>query len=172
MAVAAPSDAWVALGGNQGDTKAVFRTAVSRLTENPDISLQSVSSLYRTPPWGDEAQPPYLNAVIRVSADLEALSLLRTLQAVEDALGRQRDPERRWGPRILDLDLLLLGESMIDLPALTIPHPRIAERAFVLVPLLELEPGLVIPGAGPVSDLLRGVDRTGIEVVSDPSWAS
>jgi 2-amino-4-hydroxy-6-hydroxymethyldihydropteridine diphosphokinase len=170
MAVAAASDAWVALGGNQGDTRAIFRTAVSRLAAAPGITLQAVSSLYQTPPWGDAAQPPFLNAVLRLNSDREPLSLLRELQALEEALGRRRDPGRRWGPRTLDLDLLLQGQSMVDLPELTVPHPRLHERAFVLIPLNELEPGLVIPGTGSVAELLEGLDRTGIEAVSGPAW--
>jgi 2-amino-4-hydroxy-6-hydroxymethyldihydropteridine diphosphokinase len=138
----------------------------------PGISLDAASSLYRTPPWGDEAQPPFLNAVIRLKVEREAFALFRKLQAVETSLGRRRDPARRWGPRILDLDLLLFDEAVIDVPGLTVPHPRLHERAFVLVPLEEIDPGLVIPGAGPVTGLLHGLDQAGIEPVSDPSWAN
>lgn len=164
--------AWISLGGNQGDTRAIFRDALSRLAATPGLSVDAVSSLYRTPPWGDEAQPPFLNAVVRLKTGCDAFALFREMQAVENSLGRQRDPARPWGPRTVDLDLLLFGEAAIDGPGLTVPHPRLQERAFVLVPLCEIDPGLVIPGAGPVSELLAGQDRAGIEPVSDASWAS
>ena len=133
--VAAPSNAWVALGGNQGDSRTIFQSALSQLTATSGIELVAASSLYRTPPWGDEAQPPFLNAVVRMRTDLDALSLLRVLQTVEEALGRQRDPERRWGPRTLDLDVLLTGQARIDTPArsivtkITANEPRTAKPA-------------------------------------------
>jgi 2-amino-4-hydroxy-6-hydroxymethyldihydropteridine diphosphokinase len=162
----------VSLGGNQGDTRAIFQEALSRLVATPGVRLDAASSLYRTPPWGDEAQPPFLNAVIRLETGRDAFALFRSMQALETSLGRRRDPRRRWGPRTLDLDLLLFGAAFIDDPELTVPHPRLHERAFVLVPLAEIEPDLVIPGAGSVSELLDRLDTTGIEPVFDASWAA
>lgn len=173
MVVAKPrADAWISLGGNQGDTRAVFREALERLDALPAVSLAGISSLYETPPWGDEAQPPFLNAVVRVATDLDAHDLLETLQSIETALGRQRDPGRPWGPRRIDLDLLLLGDQRLSGARLTLPHPRLHERAFVLVPLQELEPRLTIPGVGAVAQLLDPLDTRGIQVVSDPAWAT
>ena len=168
---AALSSAWVSLGGNQGETPAIFQKALARIVANRDIDLDGVSSLYRTPPWGDQAQPSFLNAVIRLKTGLEPRSLFEELVKVETALGRRRDPDRPWGPRTLDLDLLLFGERQFSEPDLTVPHPRLHERAFVLVPLMEIDPGLAIPGVGSVPGLLDRLDQAGIERVSGPSWA-
>lgn len=171
VASTANTEAWISLGGNQGDTRAIFRESLARLAARPSVIPDVVSSLYRTPPWGYEAQPPFLNAVLRLTTGLEAPALLEELQAVETALGRQRDAGRRWGPRPIDLDLLLFGEASICRSELTVPHPRLHQRAFVLAPLCEIDPGRSIPGFGPAGDLLAGLDTSGIEVVSGPAWA-
>ncbi|MEE4173935.1 MAG: 2-amino-4-hydroxy-6-hydroxymethyldihydropteridine diphosphokinase [Xanthomonadales bacterium] len=167
----AAADAWISLGGNQGNTRALFREVPVRLGTQAGLSAIAQSSLYRTPPWGDEDQPPFLNAVLRLKSDLDARSLFGVLEVLERDLGRERNPDRRWGPRCIDLDLLMFGRQVMSSPALTIPHPRLHERAFVLVPLEELSPGLSIPGYGPVSERLAALDRSGIETVCGPGWA-
>lgn len=136
------TDAWIGLGANLGDARATLRLAVQRLAELPQTRLQQVSGLYRSAPV-DAGGPDYLNAVAWVQTRLPALALLQALQALEAQAGRER-PYRN-APRTLDLDVLLYGSERIDLPELTVPHPRMHERAFVLLPLVELAPGRVGP---------------------------
>lgn len=145
--------AWIAAGSNLGDSQAVLEQAVRRLDTTPGMSVAACSSLYQTPPWGDENQSDFLNAVVQLTTHVGAVPLLRQLQAIEGDAGRVRT-QRRWGPRILDLDLLMYGQMTLAHDELTLPHPRMHERAFVLVPLLELAPDLNIPGRGVVSELL------------------
>ncbi len=147
-----------------------MRAAVDALGRLPGTRVTGVSGLYRTPPWGDTDQDDFLNAVARVETALDAEPLLTALLDIERRLGRRRDRERRWGPRPIDLDLLLFGESTVSAPDLDVPHPRLHERAFVLVPLLELDPGAVVPGRGPAVDLLEPLDRFGIELVDAVGW--
>ncbi|MGH8161920.1 MAG: 2-amino-4-hydroxy-6-hydroxymethyldihydropteridine diphosphokinase [Gammaproteobacteria bacterium] len=155
--------AWIGLGANLGDPAAEVTRAFAELGELPKTRLVARSRLYRTRPWGPVPQPEFVNAVARLETDLEAGTLLEQLLAVEARHGRERSPhEERWGPRILDLDLLLYGDEEIVTERLEIPHPRMVERAFVLVPLAELAPELEIPGAGRVGDLLAHVDRGGV----------
>ena len=135
--------AYVALGANLGDAAATLRDALHRLDHTPGIRLVKASSLYRTAPIASSG-PDYLNAVAEVGTTLTAPALLAALQAIETAHGRER-PYRN-APRTLDLDLLLYGSARIDSPTLTVPHPRMGERAFVLVPLSEVAPALVAPG--------------------------
>ena len=149
---AGPVTAFVGLGANLGDAAATVRAALQALDVLPQTRLQAASRLYRTPAWGMEAQPDFINAVARVSTTLEPVALLEELLALERRHGRARDREQRWGPRTLDLDLLLYGEQALDVPGLQLPHPHLHQRAFVLVPLLELDPQLVIPGVGPARD--------------------
>lgn len=130
--------AWIGLGANLGDARATLQAAVSAMAGLPETRLLRVSSLYRSAPV-DAAGPDYLNAVAELDTRLEPLDLLHALQALEMAAGRER-PYRN-APRTLDLDLLLYGDQRIHSPALTVPHPRMAERAFVLLPLTELCPG-------------------------------
>jgi len=115
------------------------------------------SRFYRTPPWGHVEQPDFVNAAIAVDTSLPALALLDALLATERAFGRVRDGER-WGPRTIDLDLLAYGDDVIDDERLTVPHPRIAERAFVLLPLADIAADAVLPGVGRVDDLLARID--------------
>lgn len=131
------TDAWIGLGANLGDARATLRLAVQRLAELPQTRLQQVSGLYRSAPV-DAGGPDYLNAVAWVQTRLSALALLQALQALEAQAGRER-PYRN-APRTLDLDVLLYGSERIDLPELTVPHPRMQQRAFVLLPLAELAP--------------------------------
>lgn len=146
--------AYVALGSNLGDREATIRDAVAVLGAEPGIDLVAVSSLLDTEPVGVVDQPPFLNGVAVVDTDLPAAELLATLLAVERRFGRLRQGVPRNGPRTLDLDLLLYGDAEIDEPGLTVPHPRLHERRFVLGPLAEVAPGLEVPGKGTVQTLL------------------
>jgi 2-amino-4-hydroxy-6-hydroxymethyldihydropteridine diphosphokinase len=155
-------EAYIALGGHLGDVRATFGQAVARLCDGPDINLLARSSDYRTPPWGVTDQPPFVNAVIAVETTLAPHDLLGRAQAVERALGRERTKERRFGPRTIDLDILVYDDLTLDDPTLTLPHPRLPERAFVLVPLAEIAPDLVIAGITVHAAAARA-DRTGVE---------
>lgn len=157
-------EAWIGLGANLGDRAATLDAALGRIDRLSDTRLCAVSRYYFTPPWGDTDQPEFLNAAARVQTALTVGELLRGLLGIERDLGRERS-KRRWGPRVIDLDLLLYGDQCIEGPELTVPHPRLHERAFVLVPLLELAPDLVIPGRGRADALLGQLDdneRAGI----------
>lgn len=160
--------AYVGLGGNLGNVRATLEAALRALDALPATQLRAASRLYRTPPWGLREQPPFLNAVAALETGLAPLDLLDAMLGIERGAGRSRDGER-WGPRTLDLDLLLYGERCIDVPGLCVPHPRLAERAFALVPLAELAPQLEIPGQGPLPALLEQVDRSGCEALPDPA---
>lgn len=138
--------AHVGIGANLGDARANVADAIARLAQLPGSTLRGVSSLYRTAPL-DAGGDDYINAVARLDTILPAQALLEALHAIELAHGRER-PYRN-APRTLDLDLLLYGDERIDTPALQVPHPRLHQRAFVLVPLLELSPAIAIPGLGP-----------------------
>jgi len=153
---------FVGIGSNLDDPRAQVLRAFDELAAIERTRLLRRSPLYRTPPWGFADQPPYVNAVAELASDLDPRALLSHLLAIERSHGRHRDGER-WGPRTLDLDLLLHGDARIDEPGLVVPHPRASERAFVLVPLAELDPGLVIAGAGPVQGLLARLGPHGCE---------
>jgi 2-amino-4-hydroxy-6-hydroxymethyldihydropteridine diphosphokinase len=140
--------AYVGLGSNLGERETMIRLALEQLATLPETDLGRVSSLYDTTPVGDLEQPNFLNAVAGVETDLTARQLLWNLLLIERRLGRVRSPQARYGPRTIDLDLLLYGDQVIDEPELTVPHPELARRAFVLVPLVELEPTLVHPVLG------------------------
>lgn len=160
------ASAWIGLGGNLGDVMARLEAALVALDRRPGIRLSRRSRLYRSPPWGIVEQPVFVNAVAELATTLRPSALLSALLEIERDAGRQRDPSRRWGPRELDLDLLLYGAEQLDLPGLTVPHPELHRRAFVLVPLAELAPGLVVPGHGRVADLLLRVDSRGVDAVT------
>jgi len=154
--------AWVGIGANLGDARANVLDAIDRLVRLPGARLVQASSLYLTAPI-DSSGDDYVNAVASLDTDLDAHALLQALFAIEQAHGRER-PYRN-APRTLDLDLLLYGDQVIDdAPTLIVPHPRMHERAFVLAPLAEAAPGLVIPGRGPVASLLAGVGDQSISV--------
>lgn len=162
--------AYIGLGSNI-EPEAHLRAALRRLDEQPGARPTAVSPVYRTPPWGPVPQGPYLNAVVAVETDLAADALLEVLLAIELAQGRDRSPTAvRWGPRTLDLDVLLYGNSIIETERLTVPHPRLAERAFALVPLCDLAPDLTHPVLEhPMYVLLEALDHTereGIEPVA------
>jgi 2-amino-4-hydroxy-6-hydroxymethyldihydropteridine diphosphokinase len=148
--------AYVGIGANLGDREATILRALRLLVEHPGIDVVAVSALRETEPWGYADQPPFLNAAAAVTTSLGAAELLAVLLAVEQELGRSRAGPQ-YGPRTIDLDLLLFGDAALDEPGLTVPHPRLHERAFALEPLLELEPELVVPGRGRVADLLAAL---------------
>ena len=154
----APVVAFIGLGGNVGDATATLRSAIDALAALPGTRLAAASRLYRTAPVGGIAQADFINGVARLETILAPQDLLRALFAIERAHGRDRDIEQRWGPRTLDLDLLLYGEDVLDVDGLTVPHPRIAERAFVLVPLVEIAPDAVIPGHGTAREVLAALE--------------
>lgn len=157
--------AFVGLGGNIGDVAEAFASAASRMDALPSTQLLRVSRRYRTPAWGMAAQPDFLNAVALLETGLPARDLLDALLAIERAHGRDRANETRWGPRRLDLDLLLYGDAVIDEPGLRVPHPHLHERAFALRPLLDVAPGVSIPGHGPARDLPAAMAAGGVEAV-------
>jgi 2-amino-4-hydroxy-6-hydroxymethyldihydropteridine diphosphokinase len=156
------AEAFVALGGNVGAVRSTFDRAIAMLCDGTRVRLTTRSSDYRTPPWGVTDQPPFINAVIAVVTSLEPRDLLARIVEVERALGRDRKNERRWGPRTIDLDLLAYDDVVLHDADLTLPHPRLFERAFVLVPLAEIAPDRVVAGVR-IGDALTRVDATGIE---------
>jgi 2-amino-4-hydroxy-6-hydroxymethyldihydropteridine diphosphokinase len=148
--------AYIGLGANLGEREETIARAVSLLGEQDGVEIVAVSTLRETDPVGFLEQPRFLNGAAAVETELEPGELLTRLLDVERELGRTRDGER-YGPRTIDLDLLLHGDRELDEPGLTVPHPRLAEREFALEPLAELDPELEIPGRGRVADLLRGL---------------
>jgi 2-amino-4-hydroxy-6-hydroxymethyldihydropteridine diphosphokinase len=143
--------AYIGLGSNLGEREANLRAALERLSE---LGPLRVSSVRETDPVGVADQPKFLNAGAELETDLSPQELLARLLEIERELGRERSSETRWGPRTLDLDLLLYGQETIDAPGLTVPHPRLAERRFALEPLHELAPDLVLPDGRRIQDLL------------------
>ena len=162
------ADALIALGGNVGDVRATFNKASANICGMAQAVLLARSSDYATPPWGDEQQAPFINACIEIETSLDPHALLFTLHKIENKFGRDRDNERRWGPRTLDLDLIAYDDVSIQKPELTLPHPRLFERAFVLVPLAEIAPDRVIAGQS-VSSALAKLSMIGIEQLPDLS---
>ena len=152
------SVAFVGLGSNLGEPAAQVERAIEALRRLPHSSMTKRSSLYRTAPWGGIEQPDFVNGVVAIETTLTAQALMEELLAIERRLGRRRDVER-YGPRMIDLDLLLYDDAVIDEPQLRVPHPHMHERAFVLVPLAEIAPDVAIPGQGSVVAALAAVDR-------------
>jgi 2-amino-4-hydroxy-6-hydroxymethyldihydropteridine diphosphokinase len=148
--------AYVAIGSNLGDREATIARALELLHDPPAVVVGPVATLRETAPVGVVDQPPFLNSAVRLATTLGARELLDRLLDVERSLGRVRTGER-WGPRTLDLDLLLYGDAVLDEPGLTVPHPRLHERRFVLESLHELTPDLVVPGRGQVAALLAAL---------------
>lgn len=151
------------LGANLGDTLETLQGAVDLLCETPNVIPVAVSPVYLTTPVGKLDQPDFHNLVLEVESTLTARTLLERGQAVEDAYGRERLELN--GPRTVDVDLVQVGPLQIDEPDLKVPHPRAHERAFVLVPWADIEPAAVLPGYGAVSDLLAGLDTSGVKLV-------
>jgi 2-amino-4-hydroxy-6-hydroxymethyldihydropteridine diphosphokinase len=146
--------AYVGLGANLGDREASLRAAVERLAQTPGIEVIAVSTFRETEPVGFLDQPRFLNGAVALETELPPRALLEALLAVERSLGRTREGPR-FGPRTIDLDLLAYGDETVDEPGLTVPHPRLGERAFALEPLLELDPALILPGMGALEAVLR-----------------
>jgi 2-amino-4-hydroxy-6-hydroxymethyldihydropteridine diphosphokinase len=149
--------AFVGLGSNLGDPEALIRSALEVLAAEEGVEVVAVSSLRETDPVGYEDQPRFLNGAAELATQLPPQELLERLLAVERRLGRVRGEGPRFGPRMIDLDLLLYGDEIVEEPGLTLPHPRLHERRFALEPLAELDPALEVPGRGPVQALLTGL---------------
>jgi 2-amino-4-hydroxy-6-hydroxymethyldihydropteridine diphosphokinase len=156
--------AYVGIGSNLGDSRARVEAAFDALGAIPDTRLVARSRLYRTRPFGPVQQDDFINAAAGLLTLMPARELLAALRGIETSQGRIR--AERWGPRTLDLDLLVYGDQRIDEPQLTVPHPGIAERGFVLVPLNDIAPTLLVPGVGRVEELLRGLPDDGIAVMA------
>ncbi len=154
--------AFVGLGSNLNCPDRQLDVALAALDRMPGTRVLERSSRYRTDPVGDPDQPEFLNAVVALETDLDAHELLGAMQAIERDQGRDRDPERPCGPRTIDLDLLLFGDESIRTSRLTVPHPRLHQRAFVLCPLAEIAPDRIVPGRGPVAGLRQRVDDAGV----------
>ena len=156
----------IALGGNVGDVRATFQKAIANICGMAQAAVIARSSDYTTPPWGDEDQDPFINACVEIETDLDPHALLFVMQKVEQKFGRTRVKERPLGPRTLDLDMIAYDDISLQRPDLILPHPRLFERAFVLVPLAEIAPDRVIGGIR-VRDGLAGVSTQGIERLPD-----
>lgn len=154
--------ACIGLGANLGDAAQTLRDAFQALAALPQTTLRARSQLYSTPAWGNQDQPAFVNAAAVLETTLPAPDLLVALLEIERRFGRVRDPAVHWGPRALDLDVLLYGEQIIDLPQLQVPHPYLHERGFALLPLAEIAPDAVIPGHGRVRDAVMRVEACGI----------
>jgi 2-amino-4-hydroxy-6-hydroxymethyldihydropteridine diphosphokinase len=153
--------AWIGLGSNLHDPVKQLHQALRRVGKDKHTRVTRVSSFYRTPPWGDEQQDDFINAVAEVRTSLEPFALLQHLRKIEILMGRERG-SRRWGPRVIDLDILMYGDIALRTAELVIPHARMHERAFVLVPLSELDDKLDIPGHGNIGNLLKKLDVSNI----------
>ncbi|MDO8615227.1 MAG: 2-amino-4-hydroxy-6-hydroxymethyldihydropteridine diphosphokinase [Dehalococcoidia bacterium] len=160
--------ACIGLGANTGNRQANLRLALQGITRMARV--QAVSSLYETDPEAATPQPPYYNAVCRIETGLQPRSLLRFLKGLEHEIGRRPGGER-WGPRPIDLDVLLYADAVVESDELTVPHPRLAERAFVLVPLAEIAPGLRHPVLGKtIAALRRAAGAAGVRKIAPPGW--
>lgn len=166
MTAPAPVRAYIGLGGNEGDVVVALTAALRALDALPQSRLIARSRLYRTPAWGLVDQPDFINAVAELETRLPPRALLDAMLDAERVLGRIRCSENRWGPRTIDLDLLLYGDLSVALPGLVVPHPHLHQRAFVLKPLLDVAPGISIPGLGDAAALLAGCDAGGIEALA------
>ena len=156
------TEALLALGGNVGNSRAILDRAVALLCDGSAVRLTARSSDYQTPHWGFKYQSPFINLCIAVETTLSPRELLARAQEVELQLGRDRAHEKRWGPRTADIDIIAYGDLTVDELGLTLPHPRLFERAFVLLPLAEIAPDRVI-GGRKVREALDHVDTAGIE---------
>lgn len=158
--------AYIAVGSNLADPVAQANEAIKALKTLPKSAFLTASSLYSSTPMGPQNQPDYINAVVAIQTDLTPLELLDCTQAIEQEQGRVRKDER-WGPRTLDLDLILYGDAVLNSERLTIPHYGMREREFVLYPLAEISPNLSLPDGTELSSLLNQVDRNGLNIWQD-----
>jgi len=160
--------AWLGLGGNLGDPQEVMASALQAIDADPGTRVVAVSSIYRTPPWGKTDQPDFLNAAAGIETDRTPRELLDLCLAAESTLKRVR--AERWGPRTINIDILLFDDLTIEEPGLEVPHPRMTQRAFVLLPLSEIAPSVKV-GGKTVAKLLATVDAKGIDrVTADGEW--
>ena len=158
--------AFIGLGGNLGDVAQTLNEALAQMAQLPQTCVVTHSRFYRTPAWGGVIeQPAFVNAVAELSTTLSAQDLLAGLLEIERRAGRDRGDAQRWGPRSLDLDLLLYGDARIDEPGLRVPHPHMHERAFVLVPLMEISPDLLIPDVGSLRECIARVATDDIQAL-------
>lgn len=161
-------DAFLCLGGNIGAPDAAMRAVLAAIEARADSAVVAVSSLYRTPPWGKLDQPDFLNAAVHIRTALDPQGLLAVCLDIERSLKRVRD--ERWGPRTIDIDILLYDALSVHTDGLVIPHPRMAERVFVLAPLAEIAPDRLVAGES-VGALLDRLDRTGVrKITPDGTW--
>jgi len=167
MTTSSSRRAALALGSNQGNRLENLQGAVDALAETDGVEIAAVSGVFETDPVGGPQQPDYLNAVVVVLTTLSARELLGRAHEIEQRFGRVR--AERWGPRTLDVDIVAVGDELVDEPDLVVPHPRAAERAFVLLPWLDADPDAALPGRGPIADLLTRLERSGVRSRSDLS---
>lgn len=153
--------AWLGLGANLRHPVMQLKRAVRCLGRSEGVEVRKISSFYRTRPWGNEDQDDFINAVVQIETGLAPLALLHVLQSIENSMGRQRSGHR-WGPRVIDIDLLLFADETVHSTELVVPHPRMHERAFVLLPLSELDASIEIPGWGMAGTLLSQLDCDGV----------
>jgi 2-amino-4-hydroxy-6-hydroxymethyldihydropteridine diphosphokinase len=166
-----PAQAFIGLGANLGDAAAALRSAVACLRKLPGSRVTGLSSLYRSAPLGPAGQDDYLNAVARLETALTPHALLQSLHNIEDQHGRVR--QQRWGARTLDLDLLLFRNDVISSPDLTLPHPEMLNRNFVLIPLLDIAPDQALPDGRRLWEAAAACDRSGLsELYAGPSWGN
>ncbi|MDE2745602.1 MAG: 2-amino-4-hydroxy-6-hydroxymethyldihydropteridine diphosphokinase [Chloroflexota bacterium] len=161
------TNVFLGLGGNLGDRRELMRSAVAEIRQVVDDVR--VSSLYESSAWGVTDQPAFLNAVVRGRTTLNPLDLLDAVQSIENELGRVR--EERWGPRLIDIDILLYGSEVIDEPRLQVPHPYLTQRGFVLRPLADLAAGLTLPDGSLVGELLTTVNQSDLRRIEGPGWS-
>ncbi len=157
-----PVTAYIGLGSNLANPAEQIKAARAAIADIAGVQELAFSSVYHSPPMGPQDQPDYVNAVMAIATELPPIELLRCLQQIENEQGRVRKTER-WGARTLDLDVLIYGEQEINLPDLIVPHTGLAERAFVLYPLFEIAPQLIVPGKGAMAALLADCPRNGLE---------
>lgn len=160
--------AYIAIGSNLGDPVAQAERAIEALKQIPKSEFIAASRLYSSTPMGPHDQPDYINAVVAIKTDLTAIELLDSTQAIEQKQGRVRK-EERWGPRTLDLDIILFGNEMIESERLTVPHYGMKQREFVLYPLAEIAPDLTLPDGTEINELLKIVDRNGLCIWQAPT---
>ncbi len=158
--------AYIAIGSNLGQPALKARAAIEALSQASGVTVTAASSLYSSKPMGPADQPDYINAVVEITTTLDPITLLDTTQAIELKHGRERKAER-WGPRTLDLDILLYGNETISQERLTVPHYGMKEREFVLYPLAEIAPDLTLPDSSSLQSLLAAVDRNGLTIWSE-----
>ena len=161
--------AYISLGANIGDTRSNMRAAVAVLDRDRDCGVTAVSSLYSTAPVGFDDQPDFLNAVVVLRTALSPAELLALCNKLERQIGRKRTI--RWGPRVIDIDILLYNDMVVHEGDLVLPHPRMMERAFVLVPLAEIAPETALTGGVSARDAARRIDSDGVELIEGPTWS-